>query len=230
MLKKFGAILAVFMILTISLADVFAGTTEDYINSLQSTASGSTYESYAKDNAADKSAAAAESTAASESAIAAQKKDFGETLEKVLKKGSAINNGQFIMTITSPEKDKDSTYKKSYVLSGNSAYNDVMIRIQKFNEETKEYEPMYNTDGESSWGIGDFQLFSKEIILTRGFNKIRIVSYRTSEDEVAKMEENIQMNSFTIELLSESIAKKVVRTVTDVSIEIKKSVSGLFKN
>jgi len=100
--------------------------------------------------------------------------------------------------------DKESTVYKSYVLSGNSKYDDVIISIAKYNETTGEYEPMYNTDGESSWEIGEYRLFSKEIKLTEGPNKIKMMAYRTSQKEEA-LKENIQVKCFTISLLKEEL-------------------------
>ena len=220
MLKKIGAILLVFIILTVSSVSVFA-TTDSAITSSSINGDAKNGESSTAGAITTGNAITAEGDATSEGAITSKgsdpvkKTEFEAVLEKAAKNGTAINNGQFVMTITSPDMDKDSTYVKSYVLSGNSKYNDVIISIYKYNEDKNAYEPMYNTDGESSWAIGDFRLFSKEIVLTKGINKIKIVSYRTSQKEEAKVE-NIQINCFTIELLNESIIKKVFRKTTEI--------------
>ena len=145
-------------------------------------------------------------------AIDAKVNDFQNVIENTLEQGEAVNNDETIMTITSPDEDKDSTYIKSYILSGNSRHNDVKIIIARYNEDTNTYERMENTDGESSWDIGDFRLFSKEIILNPGTNKIMIMSYRTSNLE----ETGLQVNCFTIELLDESIIGKVIRRAKDI--------------
>ena len=214
MLKRLGTLLLIFIIVTVSSTGVFAGNPEGESIVSNTTGSGIT----------------GKSTVTSRSAIIAQREDFDILLDKALKNVEAINDEELIMTITSPEykNNKDSTYKKSYVLSGYSQYSDVVVEIRKYNDETDEYELMYNTDDESSWEIGDFQLFSKEIILTKGINKIKIVSYRSSDKEKARMEDNIQVNCFTIELLSESIIKKFINMTTDIGSVIKDGVSNLF--
>lgn len=207
MFKKFCAILLVLITITVSSIGVFA--------------SGSSTES----------AITSESAISSKSAIAISKPDFETVFNNVLKDGTAIDNGQFILTVTSPDKDRDSTYRKSYVLSGSSKYNDIIISIAKYNKDTNTYEPMYNTDGESSWEIGDFRLFSKEIILTEGTNKIKIIAYRTSQKEEARLDD-IQVNSFTVELLNESIIGKVIKKTRDIGNDISKSLGleEFFKN
>jgi hypothetical protein len=163
---------------------------------------------------ASESAITTESTYTTDSAITdktVKKPVFEEVFNDVLKEGTAIKNDYFIMTITNPQMDKESTVYKSYILSGNSKYDDVIISIAKYNEDTGKYEPMTNTDGESSWAIGEYRLFSKEIQLTEGTNKIKMIAYRTSQKEEA-LKENIQVNCFTISLLKEDLFTKTVNT------------------
>lgn len=207
MFKKFCVILLVLITITVSSIGVFA--------------TGSSTES----------AITSESAISSKGAITISKPDFETVFNNVLKDGTAIDNSQLILTITSPDKDKDSTYRKSYVLSGSSKYNDIIISIAKYNEDTNTYEPMYNTDGESSWEIGDFRLFSKEIILTEGTNKIKIIAYRTSQKDEARLDD-IQVNSFTVELLNESIIGKVIKKTRDIGNDISKSLGleDFFRN
>lgn len=248
MLKKVSAILLVLIIMTVSSVAAFAYPTDDgssttqpainsgfqqngsYIGEAITSNDDITSEDAVTSESAitTESAITSESAIDAESAITTKKQDFEKVFNSVLEDGMAVNNGQFNMTITSPDEDKNSTYMKSYVLSGNSKYNDVVISIAKYNEDTNKYEPMYNTDGESSWEIGDFRLFSKEIILAKGINKIKIISHRTSQMEEALLE-NIQVNCFTIELLNDSIIKKVIRKTTEFGNDISKSI-GDFLN
>jgi hypothetical protein len=168
------------------------------------------------------SAVFSEENITSESAISdkeAGKPGFEEVFIDALKDGAAVDNDYLIMNITNPQKDKESTVYKSYVLSGNSKYDDVIISIAKFNEDTGEYEPMKNTDGEYSWEIGEYRLFSKEIILTEGSNKIKMMAYRTSQKEEA-LRKNIQVNCFTISLLNESIFTRAKNTFINAVEEI----------
>lgn len=126
---------------------------------------------------------------------------FNEALAKALKEGQALNTGEVIMTITRPDMDKYSTYKKTYIISGNSEHKDVVISIARLNRSKKEYEIIANTNGETSWGIGASRIFSKEIDLEAGVNNLMFVSYRKSEMEESK----IQYNSVTISLQEELV-------------------------
>ncbi len=132
------------------------------------------------------------------------------------------------MTITSPDKDKDFTYKKSYILSGNSEFSDIIITIAKYNENTNEYERMNNTDGESSWEINSTGLFSKEILLAKGVNKIKIIATRTSQRE--KVNPEIQINCFTIELLNEKIEKQAIKKPEDIRSNIGMDITEGIKS
>ncbi|MGI6668273.1 MAG: hypothetical protein ACOX4M_02180 [Acetivibrionales bacterium] len=131
--------------------------------------------------------------------------EFEEKVRSILKNGQAIDNGDFIMTITRPENDRDSTYYKTYNITGKSDYNDVVISIFRYDEDTGEYVPMTNTDGESSWDC--LGIFSTDIKLEIGANKIMIHAYRKSEMVASKL----QVNCFTIERLPEKIAERVVK-------------------
>lgn len=226
MLKKISAVLVAAVIITTASINAFAGPTEDYgytttrpaINTAGKTGISSTGSAITDGVSTTTGAIVKRSTStggaierdssSTGSAIAARKANIEKILANVLRDGKARDDSSFIMNITSPDKDKDSTYMKSYVLSGNSKYSDVVISIAKYNENTGEYVPMYNTDGESSWEIGEFRLFSKEIILTEGTNKIKILAYRASEADDA---DDMQVNCFTIELLKESIMDRIIK-------------------
>ncbi|MGE5613624.1 MAG: hypothetical protein ACM3XR_04400 [Bacillota bacterium] len=131
--------------------------------------------------------------------------EFEDKVRSILKNGQAIDNGDFIMTITRPEKDKDSTYYKTYNITGKSEYSDVVISIYRYDENAGEYVPMTNTDGESSWDC--LGIFSTDIGLEVGANKIMIQAYRKSEMIASRL----QVNCFTIERLPEKIAERVVK-------------------
>lgn len=235
MWKKLSAILLAFSILAISSISAYAGQTDNVGSTTQPAISTGVQQNststaikgitpskggISNEENTSESAIASKSGITSKSAIsnknesAEKRPDFGSVFAGVLEDGSAVWNEYFNLTITNPEKDKESTYYKSYVLSGNSKYDDVIISIAKYNERTGKYEPMQNTDGESSWEIGEFRLFSKEIILTEGTNKIKMLAYRTSQKEEA-LKENIQVNCFSITLLKESVAKQVIKKTTD---------------
>jgi len=124
---------------------------------------------------------------------------------------------QFLVTITRPEYDTDSTYKSSYVISGVSASTDtdITVVLQVYDKESESYVPMQNSDGESSWEIGSFGVFSKELQLTEGENKIRILAYKTSQNDWKL--KDIQANKFTVTLLKSGI-KDIFKGVVDFTL------------
>lgn len=209
MVKRYIAFLVFIVIITASSMAVFAGNTEGTGADASGTGmSGIT---------ADAEAGAGEETESDKA-----RKEFNDKYINALKDGKALDNGQFIMTITKPENDKDSTYKKSYVISGKSAYDDVVISVARLNRDTGEYELIKNTDGESSWGIGS-GVFSTEILLVKGVNNLMFISYRKSE----MVAEKIQFNSVTVELLPESLAEKIVKKATDIGNNINKGFDAV---
>jgi len=210
MLKKLGSILIIAVMLAVFSMTAFAGNTDG------SASAGSSVEGITGDAAADEQNVAAET----EEDIA--RKRFYSEYESVLKNGVALDNGQFIMTITKPEKDKDSTYKKSYIISGKSEFDDVVISVARLNRKTGEYELIRNTDGDISWGIGS-GIFSTEILLVDGVNNLLFISYRKSE----MVEGKIQFNSITVELLPESITDKITKKVAEIGQSIAKGLEKI---
>lgn len=143
--------------------------------------------------------------------------DAGDILNEI--GVDAKDTKQFWVTITRPDEDTDSTYKSSYVISGVSNYTDVIVVLQVFDEDSGKYVPMENTDGESSWVVGSFNVFSKaafskEIELAKGANKIRILAYRTSQENDLKIAD-VQVNKFTVTLLDASIKDIIIRSIVD---------------
>jgi hypothetical protein len=137
---------------------------------------------------------------------------FEAALDSALRNGKAEDNDEFILHITMPETNKDSCYTKTYALTGKSlnGYDDVVVYIARYNDKAGEYEPMNNTDGESSWSILD--TYSKEISLVPGANKIKILAYRKSQTNEPKF----QINCYTIEYFNDKIPEKVVKKNNDL--------------
>lgn len=242
MVKKFCVLLVVFMILTISSIAAYAGPIEDAMTikpsvvgagtstvtgstatGTSSTSTGAGVSTGGTGTSTGASSSNSESSSAEEAAIVAKRAEFEKLFKAVLQEAEAKDNGEGIIEIISPEAPEYSIYedKKLCILSGKSKYDDVVITIAKYNKDTKIYELMKNTDGYSSWRISDFLMFSKGIELTSGINKIKIIAYRISLMEDAKLE-NIQVNCFKIDVLKESILKKVIKT----TVEFGNSVSN----
>jgi hypothetical protein len=154
----------------------------------------------------------------------AEQTDFDIIFEKVLNDPEIVENGQIIVDITSPEKIEESTYSKEQPLSGTTKYNDVVVTIARYNEETKTYERIYNVDGNSSWKMGDNRLFTTTFRLNNGKNKIKVLAYRISQMGEAKAE-NIQVSAFEITLLKEEILQSIKRAASDFV----DSIGSLFK-
>lgn len=239
MVKKFGMFLIIFVIIAVFAMPVFAGNTKGAGITGNTGNTGNTsntspaiYTGVTVTNSEGTNLPAGNSTGAGESPLnidgedaaaasasndaVAEPSAFEKEYDSALKNGQALDTGETIMVITSPDKDKDSTYKKTYIISGKSSYDDVIISIARLNTTTGEYELIYNTDGEKSWGIGSSGIFSKEIELEKGVNNLMFISYRKSEMEGSK----IQFNSVTIELLNESIKDRVLRKATDIKNDI----------
>jgi hypothetical protein len=210
MLKKLCVILIAAVMFTIFSMTAFAGNTEGS-GSIDLPAQGIT---------GDPAAGTQNSVVETEEEIA--RKRFNSEYESTLKNGEALDNGQFIMTITKPENDKDSTYKKSYIISGKSEFDDVVISVARLNRKTGEYELIRNTDGDRSWGIGS-GIFSTEILLIDGVNNLLFISYRKSE----MVEGKIQFNSVTVELLPESITDKVTRKAAEIGKSIAQGIEKI---
>ena len=150
-------------------------------------------------------------------------KVFETMLADLISSSEAINTEDLYVTITKPENDTDSTYEKSYVIAGVALKSNVRICLAKFNEDKKIYEDFANTDGSSSWDVAEGNTFSKEISLTNGANKIKIVAYSTGTEGAIK-QEDVQITSFTISSLNKM--KTIIKnTINNITTEI----TDLFK-
>ncbi len=131
-----------------------------------------------------------------------------------------------LVTITMPDQSTVSITKKSYIVSGLSDYSDITVVLQVYDDELDTYVAMKNTDGESSWDIGDIGAFKKEIVLNEGVNKIRILAFRAAQKSTLKPE-NVQVNKYSLILQKAGIKDVIVNTIVDFTTELN---SLLFKN
>lgn len=153
---------------------------------------------------------------------------FEKMLADIIKDQEAVNTDQFLVNITMPDKEKPSTYEKSYVISGIALKSDIRVCLAKYNEETKVYEALENADGNSSWVVAKGSAFSKEILLSKdngGINKIKIVAYTTSGETVVE-KGDIQVNSYTISLLDKSIKEIIKNAFNNITTGITDIFSG----
>lgn len=118
----------------------------------------------------------------------------------------------FLVTITRPDGN-ESTFKKSYVLCGVSEEEkaeDIVIKLLIYDKESEKYIEFKNADDESSWNLGKYGIFIKEILLPEGENKIRIAAYNKSDADNLVLGKTLQLNNFTITVLNEDIKVKLM--------------------
>lgn len=125
---------------------------------------------------------------------------------------NAKSTDQFLVTITRPQGN-ETTYQTSYVICGNTDKEEVVVELLMFNEASDKYEAFKNTDSESEWTIGGSGFFTKEVLLPKGANQVRIVAHKKSELD------KLQLNNFTITVLDKEGIREVisgVKKVTDI--------------
>ncbi|HOQ00389.1 MAG TPA: hypothetical protein PK604_06090 [Acetivibrio clariflavus] len=158
---------------------------------------------------------------------------FAEGLEdqKLLNKYTILadkntsDTEQFLVTITRPEGD-ESTFKKSYVICGNTVKDDIRVMLLIYDKDEKKYIPFANTDGDYMWDIGVSGIFMKEVILpNKGANDVRIIAFKKNETEKLVPKTNLQINSFTVSVLDNGI-KEAIKTGF---LKITDMLNGLFK-
>lgn len=128
---------------------------------------------------------------------------------------------EFLVNITRPDGD-ESTFKKSYVLCGVSLdeenFKDLVVKLLVYNEDSKTYKEYENVDKKTTWDLGKYGLFIKEMILpNKDENKIRLVIYKDSEKENLVLGDNLQINNFTIKILDEDIKEKIKNGISKIS-------------
>lgn len=144
-------------------------------------------------------------------------------LVRIIADADVEETDQFLVTITRPDGD-ETTFKKAYVIAGTTDESGIEVVLAMYNPETKAYEEFENTDGDSRWEIGSFGLFSKQVRLNEGANKLKIMAYKKSEKGSLELGTNLQVNYFTVTALNESIKNKIVNSV----IEFSKMFEGIF--
>lgn len=115
-----------------------------------------------------------------------------------------------VINITRPEGD-EVTYNQTYMICGNTDKSDVTVEVTVYDSNSDSYVPLYTTDGEYGWSIGDSGMFMKEVTLPYfDANKMKIVSYSRSASDKQ------QVDKFTITVLKEGIKQKIVNGVIKI--------------
>lgn len=151
--------------------------------------------------------------------------------EEAAKLGKVIDSEseeteEIFVDITRPDDVNTlSLTKSTYVITGvvkSKDYTDVTVVLQVYDEDTGDYIPLENTDGESRWEIGSFGMFSKEIKLKEGPNQIRLLIYRSSQFDNLTAED-VQIDKFTITLLKSGV-KEIFNKAVEITKEILKKI------
>ena len=159
---------------------------------------------------------------------------FAEGVEnqKLLKKYTILetketsDTSQFLVTITRPEGD-ESTFKKSYVVCGNSENEEISVMLLIYDNAAKKYVPFEDKEGNYMWNIGSSGIFMKEVILpAKGANDIRIVAYKKKEADKLVSKSNLQINSFKVTVLDSGIKE----AVKSGFLKITDMINGLFNS
>jgi hypothetical protein len=145
---------------------------------------------------------------------AAEGEDAKIAIEDIIADKYIESTGQFLVTITRPEGD-ESTFNKSYIICGVSSNIDVEVVLSVYNESSGKYEEYKTTEGVSRWKAG--KLFTKEVILNEGANKIKLVAYNPAETDNLSVGDNVQVNKFTISVLKESLKDKIINGVVKIT-------------
>lgn len=131
------------------------------------------------------------------------------------------STGQSIVTITRPDGD-ESTFKKSYVISGVTDTEGVSVKVLIYDESKGSYVDFSDVDGESSWDIGSSGTFIKEFSLNEGANKIRIAAFSPKTDEP-------QINDFTITVFDMSF-KNIIKGIKGGTLRVDQVLDQILGN
>jgi len=144
----------------------------------------------------------------------------GMKLDDLIKSKDVGETKQFLATITKPVGD-ETTFKKSYVVCGYSDLEEISIAIAVYNASKEQYVYVSEDSILDVSGI-----FSKEIPLHLGANKLKIVAFPKSEINNLKPGVNAQVTYFTVTVLKESVKDKIIQGV----LKVKDSINSLFGN
>lgn len=134
---------------------------------------------------------------------------FAAGVDDVVSNKWTKSTSQFIVIITRPD-DNESTFRKSYIICGNTRKENIRVKLLILNKNTGTYELFNNSNGENSWDIGASGVFMKEIDLPyEGSNTIRIVAYDKYASKSLVAGKNLQISDFTITLLNNNIKNNI---------------------
>ncbi|NSW90776.1 MAG: hypothetical protein HPY74_08910 [Firmicutes bacterium] len=126
-----------------------------------------------------------------------------KVLQEIISNKDIKETEQFLVTLTKPASNQNVVFKKLNIICG-VAKNEIIseeeviiVILARYNEKTGLYEEFKNTEGKSRWNIGVFGLFTKEIELFEGINKLKVIAFKTPAKIVKLLNLNIDENGET---------------------------------
>jgi len=144
----------------------------------------------------------------------------GMTLDELIMSRDIGETEQFLATITKPTGD-ETIFVKSYVVCGFTDLKDICIAVAVYDGSKDQY--VYVSDN-SVWDVSG--LFSNEIPLHMGANRLKIVAFPKSEINNLKPGANAQVTYFTVTVLKQSVKDRIIQGV----LKVKDTVTGIFGN
>lgn len=129
-----------------------------------------------------------------------------------------------LVNVTRPEDDVEYTFKKSYVVCGNTNLQNITVELLVLDPTQGEYVHLRNADNSSilKWDIGVSGIFMKEVDLPyKGPNKLRLVAYSRDNPD------NMQITDFSIVVGEKGIKDKIKDGIYEIA-EFFKLSSPLF--
>jgi hypothetical protein len=136
------------------------------------------------------------------------KPDYKDLLNSVIKDASSEPTDEFLVNIIKPSSKTEVVTYKSYNICGTPIKSDLKVFFARYNSDTKTYQLIANTDGDTYWA-GNSQFFSNDISLENGPNKIKVVAYRTTQEDDLKRDD-IQVTTFTITYVEKTLIDKAL--------------------
>lgn len=166
-----------------------------------------------------------------------------ELLQEIISNKDMKETEQFLVTLTKPASNENVVFKKLNIICGFTKSESVMaeevitVILARYNEETGLYEEFKNTEGESRWNIGVFGLFTKEVELLEGINKLKIIVFKVPAKLVnlVNIDENGEANSEAEVGIEDKIIEDKIQVETgteteaeDIKLEVGKNLQISF--
>ena len=161
-----------------------------------------------------------------------------EFLQEIIKSIDMEETEQFLVTLTKP---KPIVFEKmnicGFLINGSIGTGEVItVILARYNDETGLYEEFKNTEGESRWNIGIFGLFTKEVKLPEGINRLKLIIYKIPakpenliNTDTGNAGKNVELNGEKKVGIESEVVEDNARVATDIETEAKIKVEAETK-